>query len=204
MTNGPFYLSASEEMESVEFRYMSCVTRTGIADAASLRRLAIAPLLILSLLASAGHAASLEYLGAADFQVNGVVLEEPMSVALKALGPAKSSATASGFHVYDFGRMTIWAASDASPVTAFQILSPGIKTHRGLQIGDSVHTLELLYGHGESEKVLVRAEDDVDANFTDYSEVRFYEYYEKSWYTVFYLKGQKVVRIYFYVGSDDI
>ena len=143
-----------------------------------------------------------------DFAVGTIAVDAKIESILPTLGaPVRVDSVddeeVGRFTAYYYEGLTIWTESPTGNISSFEISSSGLRTKRGLCVGDSVSKLERLYGKRQSETELLRAHNNYDMMFTDFTELKTYEYRQSEhnvFYAIFYIKDSKVVKIYLYRG----
>jgi hypothetical protein len=147
-----------------------------------------------------------------DFRVGGVHLDQPIDSALQVLGRLNRIDTtiteAGNFAGYSFDGMTIWV-NTARTISAIDISSNSYRTRKGVTIGDSLSTIEQLYGVKKEwarEKELGRMYEIYDTTFSDFDFLFDYEFRTSDYdacYIAFYFKSNRVVKIYMWRGLTD-
>ena len=142
-----------------------------------------------------------------DFRIGALDLNVSFDSVASALGVPDSIKTFDEEHdfhdytAYYYKTGVVWSDNHDGKIWAFDVYDSSQVTHRGLRIGDSVSTLERLYGkRGWVEEKFSRV-GPYDYSFRDYTEATIFEYYETtSWYLIVFTKDQKVVKLLFYIG----
>jgi hypothetical protein len=166
--------------------------------------------IVLSILVS--HSLQHHELTKGDFRVGGAYIDQSIDSALAIMGRVNRIDTtitdAGSFAAYSFGGLTLWVNTNGT-ITAIDISSRPYRTHRGVTIGDSLPTVERLYGVKQErarEKELGRMYDIYDTTFSDFDFLFDYEFRtsdDDACYVAFYFKSNRVVKIYMWRGLTD-
>ena len=101
---------------------------------------------------------------------------------------------------YFFPKVVLWREDKTNTLFAFDIYDPHFVTKRGVRVGDSLNTVELLYRDCSWEKGRFHRLGPYDSRFSDYTEYTAIEGYK---YFVFFIKEGRVVKMLSYIGVWD-
>jgi hypothetical protein len=143
------------------------------------------------------------WLNTDDYNIDFLKLGSPFdSVAVHLLQPdsVRPYQEDSGYSGYYFQKLIVWQDNSTGKVVAFDVYDSSYATRRGLRVGDSVSTIEKLYGNRRWREGTFSRVGPYDSGFRDYSEATIFG---ASYYFILFTKDGRLVKILSYLGVDE-